>query len=240
MPSDAPGDDALILRTQIARTYSLRSQFDEAHRELDAIEPLLQKASPEARVRALLERGRTLRSSKQGAQARPLFVRAYEQAQAAKLEDLAADALHMVALVETTLESRLEWNHRAAQYARAASDPKVRRWEGAALNNIGISLNDAGRHAEALVAFRDALAAYQRAGSAGNIRIAHWMIANTLRRLERIDEALAIQLDLETQFKAAGETDPYVFDELALLYDKKGDAAKAAHYRDLHRKAGGS
>ena len=240
LPSDAPPDDALNLRTQIARTYSLRGKFDDAQRELDAIEPLLAKGGPEPKVRVLLERGRTLRSSKQGAAARPLFIRAYEEAVAAKLERLAADALHMIALVETTLEGQLEWNRRTVEYARGASDPKARHWEAVALNNIGVSLNDAGRHEEALAVFRDALAAYQRAGGAANIRIAHWMIANTLRRLDRIDEALAMQLDLEAQFKAIGETDPYVFEELVLLYEKKGDTAKTAHYRELHRKASGS
>jgi len=70
--------------------------------------------------------------------------------------------------------------------------------------------------------------------------VAHWMIAKTLRRLNRIDEALAIQLDLEAQFKEAGKTDPYVYEELASLYEQKADAAKTAHYRELHRKAGGS
>jgi tetratricopeptide (TPR) repeat protein len=234
----AQGDDALNLRTQIARTYGLRGGFDDAHRELDAIEPLLAAAGPEPKVRALLERGRALRLSKQAQQARPLLIRAYEQAAAAKLEFLAADALHMVAAVETTLDGQLEWHRRTLEYARA--HPKARNWEAAALNNMGVSLNDAGRHEEALAVVRDALAAYQRIGDARYIRIAHWMIANTLRRLHRIDEALAIQLALEAQFKAAGVTDPHVYEELALLYEKKGDATKTARYRELHLEASGS
>ena len=47
----ATGDDALVLRTQIARTYSLRARFDEAQRELDEIEPALAAAGVESRVR---------------------------------------------------------------------------------------------------------------------------------------------------------------------------------------------
>ena len=141
----------------------------------------------------------------------------------------------MVALVEPTVEGQLEWNRKVVDYARAAADAKARSWEGPALNNMGVTLNEAGRHDEALAVFREALAAYERAGKPGPIRIAQWMIANTLRLLKRVDEALAMQLELERQFDAAGETDPYVFEELALLYDAKGDAAKAAHYRALHR-----
>lgn len=239
----AKGDDVLILRTQIARTYNLRERFDDAHRELDIVEPMLPAAAgAEPRVRTLLERGRTLRSSKQPVQARPLFVLAFEAADRArpKLEALAADALHMVALVEPGTNAQLEWNRKLIAYARAASHPKAHTWEAPALNNIGVTLNEAGRHEDALAAFRDALAAYQRSGKPAQIRVARWMVANTLRRLDRIDEALAAQLELERQFAAAGETDAYVFEELALLYGAKGDAAKAALYRDKHKRHAGS
>ena len=163
------GDDALVLRTQIARTYSLRGMIRRRaprarHRRAAAAEA----RGAEPRVRALLERGRTLRSAQQPVQARPLFVRAFESADKAKLEALAADALHMVALVEPTVEGQLEWNRKAvALRARRRPIAKARSWEGAALNNIGVTLNEAGRHAEALAVFRDALAAYERAGKAG-------------------------------------------------------------------------
>ena len=234
------GDDALILRTQIARTMSLRSRFDDAHRELDIVEPLLPSAKgAEPRVRTLLERGRTLRSAKQPVQARPLFVLAFEAADKAKpkLEALATDALHMVALVEPSVEGQIEWHRRTIDYARAASDPKARDWEAPALNNLGVTLNDAGRHAEALTVLRQALAVRERQGKPGPIRVARWMVANTLRRLKRNDEALAMQLELEREWAAAGETDPYVFEELALLYAAKGDSARAAQYRDKHKRA---
>jgi tetratricopeptide (TPR) repeat protein len=241
--AQAQGDDALVLRTQLARTFSLRGRFDEAQRELDALEPLLAAAGPEPRVRALLERGRTLRSAGQPAQARPLFQRAFDAAQAAGQAGLAADALHMVALVEPTPEAQMAGHRKVADYARAASDPKARYWEGPALNNLGVALNDAGRHDEALLVLREALAVRERTGRPGAVRVARWMVAHTLRRLLRTDEALAMQLDLEAQFRAAGETDRYVFEELALLYAAKGDAQRAAHYRALAepaRPAGGS
>jgi tetratricopeptide (TPR) repeat protein len=232
------GDDALLLRTQIARTYSLRGLYAEAHRELDIIEPLLPSAKgAEPKVRTLLERGRTLRSSGQPVQARPLFVLAYQAADKARLQALAGDALHMVALVEPTLDGRLEWNRRTVEYARRASDPKARRWEAPALSNMGVALNEAGRHDEALAVLRDALVAYERAGAPGQVRTARWMVAHTLRLLKRTDEALAMQLDLERQLDAAGETDPYVYEELSLLYQAKGDRAQAARYRRLHAKA---
>jgi tetratricopeptide (TPR) repeat protein len=235
--TEASGDDALVLRTQIARTYSLRGRIDQAHAELDAIEPQVAAAGAEVQVRVLLERGRTLRSAGQPAEARPLFVSAFERADAAGLEYLAGDALHMVALVESSLEGQVEWNQRTAQYASRTSDPAARHWEAGAWNNLGVALNEAGRHAEALAAFEHALAAHERSGKVTSIRIAHWMVAHTLRLLGRIDEALARQLELEAQWRSAGETDAYVFEELVALYEAKGDGPRAARYRSLLEQA---
>jgi hypothetical protein len=57
------------------------------------------------------------------------------------------------------------------------------------------------------------------------------MVARTLRSLQRHDDALAIQLGLERELDAAGQPDPYVFEELEALYRATGDTAKAEHYR---------
>ena len=227
----ASGDDALVLRTQIARTFSLRNRFDEAHRELDAIEPALVAAGVEPRVRAWLERGRTLRSAGKPAEGRPLFMRAYVTADAAKLERLAADALHMVALAEPQLDDRIAWNRRTVDYARRASDPRAQGWQAAALNNIGSDLREAGRLAESLVAFREALVAYERVGREAGIHVARWKVANVLRLTGQADEALAMQLALERDAAAAGTPDPYVYDELALLHAARGQAEPAAKAR---------
>ena len=121
---DAQGDDALILRTQIARTLGLRKRYDEAHRELDAIEPALAAAGVEPRVRAWLERGRTLRSSGKPAEGQPLFMRAFAAADAARLERLAADALHMIALVEPQLDERIAWNRRTIDVRATGERPE--------------------------------------------------------------------------------------------------------------------
>jgi tetratricopeptide (TPR) repeat protein len=221
-------DDALSLQTQIARTYSLRSRFAEAHALLDEIEPRLAAAGAEPRVRYLLERGRTFRSAKAPEQARPLFVQADERAHAAGLDALEIDAMHMVALVEPGTEAQLDWNRRALVLARASSDPIAQRWEASLANNIGWTLADAGRHEEALASFEIALAARERLGKEDDIRSARWMIARTLRSMNRNDEALAILNRLEQQADAAGDPDGYVFEEIAenLLAQKKSDAAR--------------
>lgn len=222
------GDDGLVLQTQIARTFGLRSRFAEAHALLDTLEPQLAGAGAEPRVRWLLERGRTFRSSKQPDRARPLFVEAAERAHAARLEALEVDALHMIALVETAPQAQLQWNRKALALAAAAADPAARNWDASLANNIGMSLHDAGRYDEALASFRTALAARERIDNAGRTRVAHWMIAWTLRSLGRHDEALAILRRLEAEYSEAGKPDGHVFEEIGenLLAQRQAEASR--------------
>lgn len=223
----ADGDDALSLQTQIARTYSLRSRFADAHALLDRIAPAIEHAGPEPKVRALLERGRTFRSAKQVERAAPLFHAAVELATAAKLESLAVDAMHMVALVEPTPDGQLAWNRRALGYAKQANDPAAQRWEASLANNIGMTLHETGRYAEADEAFRMQLAARERLGKHDGIRIAHWMIAWNLRAMKRHDEALAILMRLERETAALGAPDGFVFEEIGENLLARGDAEAA-------------
>ncbi len=97
-------------------------------------------------------------------------------------------------------------------------------------NNRGVALNQLKRHDEALSEFKLALPLYEAGGNTTYIRIAHWMIAHTLRLLGRLDEARDIQLRLEREFDAAGEPDPYVFEELEAIYKAQGNTERAGHY----------
>jgi tetratricopeptide (TPR) repeat protein len=87
-----------------------------------------------------------------------------------------------------------------------------------------------GNYDEALAQYRLSLAAHERSGSAANVRIAHWMIARTLRAQGRTQEAIAIQLRLEREWDDAGEPDPYVYEELEQLYRQSGESALAEQY----------
>src|SRR5512139_4055700 len=106
----AQGDDALILKTQIARTYGLRRDFARARELLVELEPHLAKAGPEAQVRYWLGLGRTWGSAthkpdeltpQAKAQARQAYDRALAIAKAAQLDALAIDTLHMYAFIDT-------------------------------------------------------------------------------------------------------------------------------------------
>ena len=97
---------------------------------------------------------------------------------------------------------------------------------------VAYELNALGRHLEALAILEQALAAYRERGEARTIRIARWMVAHTQRLLGRHAEALEVQLALERELAAAGETDPYVLEEIAALYEALGEPQKARAYSE--------
>lgn len=210
----AGGDAALVLWTQVARTLGLRRRFDEGHALLDGLYSALPGAGAEPRVRALLERGRLWRSGGEPARARPLFEQALAQADAARLAELAIDAMHMVALVEPDPAAQLDWDRRALDRARGSADPRARRWEASLAHNLGMTLMEAGRPAEALQSLRAALAAREREGERPEIRVARWSVAWALRRLERHAEALEILQPLARELAADGVRDGWVCEEL--------------------------
>ena len=235
----AKGDDALILGTQIARTWGLRKDFDRARAGLAEIEPRVKEAGPEAKARWELEMGRTFSSATHSpasqtpeamARARRHFESALDLARRAKLDALAIDAIHMMAFLDTAPAEQEKWAREALAVVLASDQPAARRWEGSVRNNLGYALHQQGRYAEALAEFEQALAIRERDAGPVAQRSARWMVAWTLRAMGRTDEALALQLRLEREGDADGKPDPYVFEELALLYRSKGDETRAAHY----------
>ena len=237
--ASASPDDALILQTQIARTYGLRRDFAGAQQILKSIESQVATANPEVRVRYELELGRTLASATHAAdsqtpavkeQARGRYLKALELAKAHHLDVLAIDAVHMLAFVDTAPTDQLKWGEEALAIALSSSQPAARKWEASVRNNVGYALHRLQRYDEALTEFQQALALRERADDAEATRAAHWMVAWTLRALNRLDEALAIQLRLERECEAAGVPDPYVFDELEALYRARGDGVRADDY----------
>lgn len=237
----ASGDDVLILQTQIARSYGLRKRFDEAREVLQSIAPQIHSAGAEARVRYALELGRTYASAahspaQQTAQsresARSAYQSALDQARRAALDGLAIDAIHMLAFVDTAPADQLKWAEQALAVVESSAQPAAKRWEASIRNNLGYALHQLGRYDEALAQFRLAAAIRERGTNAEATRTAYWMVAWTLRALDRTDEALDLQLKLEREADGAGKPDPLVFEELELIYRRKGDAERARHYQE--------
>jgi len=218
------------LLTQVARTYSLRGRSDEAHRLLDDVEGQLPNAGIRPRVRYLLERGRTLNSSDEKEHARRLFLEVWEQAQAAHLDGLAADAAHMVAIASAGTPESVAWNRRGLDAARASKDAKAQALIPAMLNNGAWDLHAMGSFEQALAWFEEAQAEWLARGKPDQIRIARWSVARCLRSLGRCEQALAIQRLLEQEHAREGTVDAYVFEEIAENLAQLGRLDEARPY----------
>ncbi len=239
--AESSGDISYLaqLLTQIARTQGLQRQFDAAHQSLDIVSKLLTDELQTARVRYLLERGRVFNSSGNPELARPLFMEAWELAQAAHEDSYGVDAAHMLAIVSAS-DEQMQWNLKAVALAESSSQPRARKWLGSLYNNIGWTYHDLGQYAEALAIFEKALRYREEQGEISTIRIAKWCIARTLRSLGRTQEALDQQRALLSEHQAAGTSDGYVSEEIAecLLALSKGEEARpyfAEAYAELSK-----
>jgi len=187
---------SLELLTQIARAQGLQRKFDEAHNTLDIVEKKLNNDASRAKVRYLLERGRASNSSGNAAQACPLFEQAEEMANRLSEDFYAVDAVHMLAIISPPSQS-LTLNLRAIKLAESSGQEKARNWLGSLYNNTGWSYHDLGEYESALEMFQKAEAWYGSKGRVNERRIATWTLARTLRSMNRVEEALSHQMELD-------------------------------------------
>lgn len=208
--------------TQIARTYSLQRQFAEAHQLLDEIEPRLTDATPRARLRALLERGRTFNSAGDKVTARTLFEQAWQLGLKSKELYLAIDAAHMIAIA-APLDEQSRWHQLAMELAERSQDEKVRGWLASLYNNQGWTLFELGRFDEARVFQQKCLAWHEQHNNTAKAFIARWSLARLTRAQGLHEQALADLKQLQVEMAEAGEPeDGYLFEELgenALVLD---------------------
>ena len=235
--AELAGDNSFKLEaiTQLARTFSLRSRFDEAHELLDSIEDEI-TITPVVEVRYLLERGRTFNSANQQAQALPLFHRAWEISKQHQLDDLTVDAAHMVGIAEPDPETQIEWTEKALAYAEQSTQAHVDKWLGALYNNLGWSYQDNGEYEKALDIFQKSVIWREEKGVSKPLRIAKWTVARALRSLGRYDEALSQQLDLLEDYQSTGDEDGFVYEEIGenLLALNRENEAKP-YFADAYR-----
>ncbi|KAJ3105989.1 hypothetical protein HDU97_007173 [Phlyctochytrium planicorne] len=247
----APGALHAEIKTQIARTLGLQKRFDEAKELLDVakaeiveLEKILdQQDAPSedalvdlrvARARHLLEYGRMVRSSGDPEGSIRHFRMSLQTTRLGpkdRLEYYEVDALHMLAIVEPEDEEKIRRTQEAITICEKSSFKRTQGWTLSLLNNLGWTYHDAKEYEAALEQFKKAEAFGRKMVAEGDKsfeekhRIAKWTVARALRSLERLDEALEI---LEGLLK--GVDDVYVFEELALVHDGKGNKEEAKSF----------
>ena len=172
--------------------------------------------------------GRTLNSSQQVDQAKPLFQLAWELANQQGEEFYAVDSAHMLGIAEHG-DVSLQWNEMAIKLAEQSDDARANHWLGSLYNNTGWTYHGLERYDDALGMFEKSLAFQQGEQDEKLIRIAKWTIARTLRSLGRAEEALAKQRELLEANEVEGSKDGYVQEEIAeclLLLDRADEACE--------------
>jgi tetratricopeptide (TPR) repeat protein len=226
LPAAREGGDAEYLGellTQIARTFSLRGKFDEAHALLDEVEETVGDSKSVARVRYLLERGRSHNSSGDKETATTLFHEALSVSQDLGADFFTVDAVHMLAISDS--ESALDWNVKAIEMAEASKSLRGRKWLGSLYNNTGWTYFDLKDYPKALDYFERNLAF--RHEIEDDDSIARWSIAKVKRMVGDLDGALEIQNKLLAESEAKGEPDGFVYEEIAECMLAKGNAGVA-------------
>jgi len=213
-----------------ARKLGLAGDFAAGHALIDQA-CRLAGDDPKARAICALERGRLYNSAGERENARLRFGEAWRLARAAGAHALAADAAHMLAIVGT-LDDAVEWT--ATALAHIGEHPEAGIWRGPLLNNLGWSYFDAGRLADALALFEQAVELRRSAGEKRELRIARYAVIRTLRALERLEEAHRLAEETAAEAAADGAQAPYVLEELAECRARLGDLDGA---RDSAREA---
>lgn len=230
--AESSGDTSYLIQllTQIARTEGLQMKFDEAHKTLDRVKELEPEKYDIANVRYLLERGRVYNSSKVKDKAKEFFLEAYSYGLEHKLDFYTIDAAHMLGIAEQGDES-LKWNEIAITLAEESSDEKSKKWLGSLCNNTGWTYFDMGKYDKAMVLFEKNVEWHTEMKTNMPLIIAKWSVARTLRALNKVDEALNMQLDLIDELKENGlEQDGYVFEEIGECLYLKGKSEDAKPY----------
>lgn len=215
----------LQLKTQIGRALGRQRRFEEAHQILDEVQQDM-AGDDIIEVRYLLERGRAFNSSSRATESLPLFFRAYKLAGEIEADYYAVDALHMLGIASETAEDRRDWNLRAIAFAEDSEDEKAKGWLASLYNNTAWGLFEEEKYEAALDLFQRAQILREEKGDQETINIARWCVAKTLRVMGRVEEALAIQRDLEAEDKRDGFTEEEIGECLLAL----GQTEAAAFY----------
>ena len=224
--AEAAGNDAYAAEamTQVARTYSLRREFDQANAVLDEVDNGPQGQVPVVRVRSLLERGRSLNSSGNSDAAAPLFEQAWELASQEGEGFLAGDAIHMLGIVGG-LEQEQHWINVLVQYVTDDPGNGADYWLAAMHNNLGWTYFFAEDFANAEAQFIASRAAYEAQGNKRyEVLIADYSIGRAMRMQGNCEGALGVQERAYAALREEFDTeDEYVAEEIALCRVELGD-----------------
>ncbi len=236
----------LQILSQIALAQAMQHKFKLAHKTLDTAEKLLTSNYSIAQARVLLERGRVYMQAFQFKKSLPFFLKSYQFSKKHKLDYHASNAAHMIAFVTPNLKDKIKWNKISIAINTQSKDPKVSDWNMIDYNNLGSNFIDAKKYQEAISAYKQTVKLAIKKKLEVIALGGKWGIACGLRGLNKIDQALTMQLELLDQYNALHKkgilttellrvTRGVVCEELAEIYLDKTKQYAALAYQDLSK-----
>lgn len=222
--------------TQLARLFCLQGKLKEAREFLVFAETLLKELKEEDRKRAqtryYLEEGRFYCLSMYPSRALDSFGKAWEMSsEVPELAVLAIDAAYMISITLPAKQGR-EWLQKAIQRAESSSDKLVRSWISHLYMATGWQAFDTHEFAKALSYFEKAdQASFDEKTPVS--RTLKWCTARCLRALNEFEKSLKIQQEISNELSEVGESNGYVYLEMAECYQALQDAEKARSYFEL-------
>ena len=227
---------ALQVMTQIARAQCLQRKLSAAHSTLDQVERLMDSADTSTRVRYLLERGRIFNVTKETNTAQPLFDQAWTLANDNNMEYESVEAAAMLATTADDPEDQLAWAEKALAIVEASDDARTQSWLGTLYHSVGGAYYRMERYKRALEHFEKSLTWREARRDPAAIRDSKWSLGRAMRRVGRIQDALALQQSLAEQYISIGEESGYVQEELGECLLELGRAEKAReHFANAYR-----
>ncbi len=231
--------------SQIALAQAMQQKFDLAHKTLDTAEAGLTPEYELARVRVLLERGRVFHQADNLNAALPLFKQSYELSKKCNFDFHTINAAHMVAIIENKFNDKIKWNKIAIELAEKTEDKRGQAWLGALYNNLAQNYIESEQYQQAYSAFEQSKKFGEERKDAIIVRGSKWGIARALRSLNRLDEALNMQVALLEEYEELNKKGEFpiellqlsrgvVYEELAEIYLTKAKIYAALAYQDLH------
>jgi tetratricopeptide (TPR) repeat protein len=218
------------LLTQLARVQGLLGKLTEAGATLllanEALSKHSEPGSERAKVKFLIEQGRFFGLSMNPSQSLSYFAKAWELASQTNEVSLSIEAAVHLSISQPP-KFQNEWLQRSLKLAEATDDEKGKLWLAPLYILNGWHLFDFRKYEEALTSFEKGVKLQVAEDGAKTLR-ARWSVGRTLRALNRIPEALAIQQGLKVELAAAGQVNGHVYLEIGecLQLMKNHDEAK--------------
>ena len=200
--------------TQLARAQSLQGKLIEAERTLEEAErmlPTVEQLGP--KLRTLLERGRLLVLRRTPMEAKNRFLEVWKLASEAGEHFHAVDAAQMMSVVETK-KKKSEWTLRALAMSEASTDARVRRWCGPLHIELGWHFAELMQLPKALESFQRAATCFAAEDSQRNASMARCWMARMLRLMDRVEEALVVQQEVQVELRQINVANGVVFEEI--------------------------